>query len=170
MGFAAVESARKQLEALVGEGRLLKTPGCARGYRLPSAHAGPAVRVPLLGHIQAGDLQTAVEQPEGWIVVETRAAPSDLFALHVRGESMRDAGIFSGDIVVVRRQREASNGDIIVALVGDEATVKRWRRSRNQVFLEPANPEFEPIVLAARDVRVLGQVVEVRRKLDGSMK
>lgn len=168
MGFRAVESARSHLTALCGEGRLVREPG-ARGYRLPamaaSAPEGPTVLVPVIGEVQAGDLTTAVESPEGHIPVQTRYPPDELFALGVRGRSMVGAGILPGDLVVVRRQPSAEDGEIVVALVGDEATVKRLRRRRGRVELEPANPRFRPILVDPEAVTLLGKVIEVRRFL-----
>ena len=83
--------------------------------------------VPHIGRVQAGNLALALEAPEGIIQVKTRLPADQLFALTVRGESMIDAAILPGDLVVVRRQQTADNGDIVVALVDDEATVKRLR-------------------------------------------
>ena len=167
MGFRAVESARKHLDALVGEGRLEKSPGKARGFRLPEADGGPfegpTVRVPLLGDVHAGALTTAVEDPDGLIPVQTRLDPDELFALSVRGDSMVEAGIFEGDVVVVRRQPDAESGEIVVALVEDEATVKTLRKRAGRVELHPANVRYPVIV--EEDLRLLGRVIEVRRKM-----
>ncbi len=168
MGFAAVESARKQLDALVDEGRLAKTPGRSRGYRLAQRDRGRGrtTQVPLVGEIQAGDLRTAVEHPEGYVVVQTRFAPRELFALTVRGDSMTGAGILAGDVVIVRRQQKAESGDVVVALVDDEATVKTLRLRRGRAVLEPQNPAYKPIVPPrGQEFRILGKVVEVRRRL-----
>ena len=85
------------------------------------------------------------------------------YVLQVSGESMRDAGILAGDYVVVHRQDSASDGDIVVALLGDEATVKRFFRESDHVRLQPENPSMEPI--RSRDVQVLGRVVGVFRKV-----
>ena len=167
MGFAAVESARKHLEALVADGRLIKTPGRSRGYRLagqPKTRRPTAV-VPVLGDVAAGDLQLAVQSPDGYVVVESRFPPDELFALVVRGESMVGVGILPGDTVVVRRQATASTGDVVVALVDDEATVKTLRRRGRRVELHPANPEFEPIVPPPGELRILGLVIELRRRI-----
>ncbi len=165
-GFRAVESARAQLEALVAEGRLVKEPGgIARGYRLPGLRPSVALLVPILGRVQAGDLATALEDPDGHLAVQSHFAPSELFALRVRGESMTGAGIFPGDFVVVRRQAGAESGEIVVALVEDEATVKRLRLRRGRVELCPENPAFAPLALAPGEVRLLGKVIEVRRVL-----
>jgi repressor LexA len=174
-GFRAVETAREHMLALVSEGRLEKDPGRARGYRLPDAMgsgfaATPSRLVPLLGRVQAGALTTAVEEHEGWIAVQTRHSGDELFALRVRGESMLGAGILPGDIVIVRKDAPAANGDIVVALVEDEATVKRFRRaSGGRIELHPENPEFSVIVRPASEVLLLGKVIEVRRQLETSL-
>jgi repressor LexA len=166
MGFGAVESARRHLEALVAEGRLVKHGGRARGYRLTEkTHSTAAARVPLVGRVEAGDLQTAVESPEGHVLVETKRDAAELFALRVRGDSMVGAGILSGDVVVVRRQQRAQDGDVVVALVDDQATVKVLRRRAGAVELQPANPAYAPIVPDPRELRILGKVIEVRRRL-----
>ena len=105
-GFRSVQTAREHLEALVGEGRLRKEKGKARGYRLPagSSSRGPFRLVPLLGQVNAGSFTTAVEELEGYIPIEDDRSERDLFALRVEGESMTGAGILPGDIAVVRRQ------------------------------------------------------------------
>ncbi len=173
LGFRAVQSARQHLEALVAEGKLTKAAGRARGYRLPAgdpARAGVATvaprPVPILGRVQAGRLSEALEAPDGYLPVVDRPAEETLFALAVRGESMIGAGILPGDVVLVRRQEQAPDGAIVVALVEGEATVKRLRRRRGRLELHAANPEFPAIVpRRGEEVRILGQVVEVRRRL-----
>lgn len=164
-GFKAVQTAREHLERLVTEGRLLKrTAGAARGYSLP-AHDSvkvPSLMVPILGRVQAGALSAAVEDREGEIPVWAKS-PDGLFCLRVRGDSMKDAGILNGDIVVVRSQPAADSGEIVVALVGDEATVKTLRIRRNRIELHPENPDFEPIIPPPDECSILGKVVEVRR-------
>jgi repressor LexA len=169
-GFRSVQTAREHLETLVDEGRLTKERGKARGYRLPSGARAepPTVLVPLLGRVPAGGLDTAVEELEGYIPIQSRRAPGDLFGLRVRGDSMTGAGILAGDVVVVRRQRTAQSGEIVVALVGDEATVKRLRLRGKRIELHPHNPDYEPIVPDPAEVTLLGKVVEVRRRLDRS--
>ena len=175
-GFKAVQTAQAHLEQLVAEGRLAKEfgehKGRARGYSLPASSvdsAGPTSFAPLLGRIQAGGLQAAIEERESMIPVQRggrRAKSEQLFALRVRGESMRDAGILPDDIVIVRAQPTADQGDVVVALVGDEATVKTLKHRRGKIVLQPENPAFEPIVLAPGDCKILGKVIEVRRYLD----
>lgn len=168
-GFRAVQTAREHLEALVREGRLAKEKGKSRGYRLPMAGTGKAstILVPVLGRVQAGDLSLAIEEPEGYVPFQTSRPPGELFGLRVRGKSMTGAGILPGDVVVVRRQSTASPGEIVVALIGDEATVKRLRLRRKRVELHPENPAFEPIVSGPQqEVTLLGKVIEVRRRLE----
>jgi repressor LexA len=167
-GFRAVQSAREHLEALVADGLLQKASGRARGYRLSSglAAAAPMRMVPLLGRVQAGALTTALEEPEGYLPIPSRLPENELFALRVHGNSMRDAAILAGDIVIVRKQPSAASGDIVVALVGDEATVKRLRKRGRRVELVPENPEFQIIAPSPSDLILLGKVIEVRRYLE----
>ena len=113
----------------------------------------------------AGSLDLAVEELEGYLPMQSRHQADELFALRVSGESMTGAGILPGDLVVVRRQRTARSGEIVVALVGDEATVKRLHLRGKRVELQPANPDYEPIVVGPRELKLLGKVVEVRRSL-----
>ena len=161
-GFRAVGTARQHLEQLVAQGRLAVDRHKARGYRLP---ASAAALVPLLGRVPAGALDEAVEDPDGYLPVDARGPVDDLFALRVRGESMTGAGILPGDLVIVRRQPTAASGDIVVAQVGSDATVKTFRPRGRQIELHPENPAFEPLVLDAATVVLLGKVVEVRRFL-----
>ena len=141
------------------------------------------MQVPLLGRVPAGDLSEAVENPEGSLSVEVpplvgsggsvpeAADGVDFFALRVEGESMLGAGILSGDIVIVHAQANVRSGDIVVATVGDEATVKRLRRVGRRVELHPENPAYKPIVPTPEDrLRILGKVVEIRRYLDTGRK
>jgi len=177
LGFRAVQTAQQHLEALVADGRLAKPDeGLARGHRLPSDAPRP-VLVPLLGRVQAGALTVAVEAHEGYLPVEprrgaraARGGDGELFALRVRGDSMVGAGILAGDVVIVRRQRTANQGEIVVAMVGDEATVKRLhvaRGARPRVELVAENPAFAPIVIEPPlEPVILGRVIEVRRYLD----
>jgi repressor LexA len=165
-GFRSPQTAREHLEALVDEGRLGKRKGKARGYRLPAGSGGGATLIPLLGRVPAGSLDTAVEDLEGYLPISSERSAGELFGLRVRGESMTGAGILPGDVVVVRRQPRVESGEIAVALVGDEATVKRLRVRGGRAELHPENPEFEPIVPDPAELRLLGKVIEVRRYLE----
>jgi repressor LexA len=167
-GFRAVQSAREHLEGLVAQGLLAKAEGQARGYRLPPLlrQAAETCLVPLLGHVQAGSLTTALEDPEGFLPIQSRFAEKELFALRVRGDSMTGAAIIEDDIVIVRRQPSADTGDIVVALVEDEATVKRLRKRGRRIELVPENPAYDVIVPNPEQINILGKVVEVRRYFD----
>jgi repressor LexA len=179
-GFRAVESARAHLTALVEEGRLVKKPGRARGYALPELEGRRGVPrlVPLLGRVPAGPTDLAVEDVESYL--PSRSGGNDeMFALRVRGDSMRDVGIMDGDVVIVRRQPTASSGSIVVALIGDEATVKTLHvrngngagsSGRGRIELRPENPDYKPIVPDPDEVQILGKVVEVRRFLEGGVR
>lgn len=166
LGFRAVQTAREHLERLVDEGRLVKRTGKARGYGLPAPGLpeAPTRLVPLLGHVQAGNLAAAIEDCEGYLPVQSPRT-AQLFALRVRGESMTGAGILPDDIVVVRSQPTADPGDVVVALIGDEATVKTLRIRRRRLELHPENPAFDPIVPPRGECTILGKVIEVRRNL-----
>jgi repressor LexA len=180
--FRTPQTARYHLEKLVAEGRLLAARGKARGYRLLEQLdlSSPTRWVPVLGRVQAGQLTTATQELDGYIPMPAgrtrrdhdhhgrhghQAEHDDLFALRVQGESMTGAGIFPGDLVIVRRQPTADSGALVVALVDDEATVKRLRLRDGQVELHPENPDFEPIH-TDREITLLGKVIEVRRALE----
>lgn len=160
-GFRSIASAREQLERLVAAGELLREPGRARGLRLPGNPRG--VAVPVLGRVQAGAFSYAAEDIEGHVWTSLRYPARDLFALRVRGESMTGAGLLSGDLVIVRRQPDAEDGQIVVAQVDDEATVKTLRKRRGRVELHPAHPDFPVLRPDAERLAILGRVVEARR-------
>ena len=168
-GVRPVEAARMHMDALAAAAVRYKDPGISRGYRLPGRDSGaqPTVLVPLVGQVQAGDLTAAVEDPEGLLPVHSRLSSEELFALRVKGESMTGAGIMPGDVAIVRWQEEASAGDVVVALVEDEATIKVFKTRGKKVVLEPCNPAFEPILPDPKRLTILGKVVEVRRYLEG---
>jgi repressor LexA len=167
------------LRALERKGMLQRrsAPGrTARGLTLTEAAGGRAatgvVTVPILGRIAAGQPLLAEENREGELPITAAALPGrgeDVFALRVRGDSMIDAHICDGDLVLVRRQDNAQPNDIVVALVesesGDEATVKRFQRDGGRVVLKPEHPTMAPIVIdpAERPVRILGKVVGLLR-------
>jgi repressor LexA len=120
--------------------------------------------LPLVGHVAAGSPILAEENIEEYISVPEVAGGNDgEYILRIRGESMKDAGILEGDFVVVRTQETAKNGEIVVAMVGEEATVKRFFKEADHIRLQPENEAMEPI--RSKDVRVLGRVVGVFRKV-----
>jgi repressor LexA len=132
--------------------------------------ASEMVDIPILGRVAAGALQEAIEQPSDHVRIDRMliGGQRDVFGLRIRGESMIDAGIHDGDYVFVRKQLEATRGQIVIALVGDEATCKYFFPERDHIRLEPANQNMGPIVVPKtdwRDTQLLGVVVGVYRKL-----
>ena len=126
--------------------------------------------MPLLGSIAAGLPLLAVENVESYVPIpaEMAANATELFALRVKGDSMIGDAILDGDTIIVRAQPSAENGEIVAALIGDEATVKRLDKSSRPARLLPSNPNYEPIVLSQardgrEDVRILGKVVGLVR-------
>jgi len=163
--ISSTNGVRYYLNLLEKGGHLKRSGRISRGIG-PTGPA-PSPGIPILGRVAAGQPILADENHEG--TLETAEMFGDrrgLFALKVRGDSMVGAGILAGDYVVVRHQESASPGDIVVALVGDEATVKYYRPREDSVELVPANPKYEPIVVAEEsDFRILGTVRGVIRTI-----
>ncbi|MGR8921904.1 MAG: transcriptional repressor LexA [Gammaproteobacteria bacterium] len=163
-GFRSTATVREHLHALVEAGALEHESGRDRGYRIPGAFL-PGL-APVLGRVHAGSLTEAVEHARGYVPVRAEEA-AGTFALEVAGESMAGRGIHDGDIVLVRPDARVRQGDVVVALVGDEATVKTFTKDRGRVVLKAENPDFADIVPApdGPELRIVGRVVEVRRRL-----
>jgi repressor LexA len=169
VGLASSSTVHAHLANLEKLGLLRRDPTKPRAMELlgrATAVVRDAVRpgLPLLGQVAAGQPIIAEENVEEYI--DTPAAcggESGEYLLRVRGESMKNAGILDGDLVVVQRQEAARDGEIIVALVEDEATVKRFFREGDHIRLQPENDEMEPILV--RDVSVLGRVVGLMRSM-----
>jgi repressor LexA len=138
--------------------------GSAVGTAVENALGVLRPGLPLVGQVAAGTPILAEENIEDYVQVPTIAGGEDgEYVLRVRGESMKNAGILGGDFVVVRPQETATDGEIIVALVGEEATVKRFFRESDHIRLQPENEEMEPI--RSKEVRILGRVVGVFRSV-----
>src|SRR5438128_1252417 len=167
VGLASSSTVHAHLANLEKYGLLRRNPSKPRAIELLFDKAKKAISpegLPLVGQVAAGQPVLAEENIEEYIAVPDVAGGDEgEYVLRVAGESMRDAGILAGDHVVVRRQDTAEDGEIVVALVGEEATVKRFFRERDHVRLQPENSEMEPIRSA--DVRVLGKVVGVFRRV-----
>ena len=156
VGLRSTASVSYHLRQLQAKG-LLQTPGEKGRKRAISTGVRPG-QIPVIGLVTAGIPILAVENQEGTIPWE---GDPGCFALRVRGESMINAGILSGDLVVVRPQSTAMDGQIVVARIGDEATVKRLSRRNGEIWLLPENPEFEPI--DGSDAELVGLVKAVIR-------
>jgi repressor LexA len=172
-GIASTNGVRYHLRVLEERGYIKREKGISRGIEWREHHVRPDVQtnvseVPLVGRVAAGRPILAVENVEGVIAVDEMFARSkECFALRVDGDSMTDAGIMDGDVVIVNPQPTARSGDIVVALIEDEATVKTYVRKSGRTILQAENPSYDDIVIDGRsgDAQVLGKVVGLMRKL-----
>jgi len=156
LNVKSTSSMHRMLHDLEDEGLITITRGKRRNISI--AKDGNSVSVPLLGTVAAGLPILANESIEAYISFDSpRKDNSNLFALRVQGDSMIDAGILDGDIIIARQTPTAEQGEIIVALIGDEATVKRFYRSGRDIELRAENPDYEPIIVS--DITVLGKVI-----------
>lgn len=143
MGFKSPNAAEDHLRALERKGAIEILAGASRGIRVKQESG-----VPLIGRVAAGAPILAAENIEGRYKIDPRMfKPHADYLLTVKGESMRDAGILDGDLLAVHRTPEFKAGQIVVARIADEVTVKRIRRNRSMIELLPANPDFKPIVV-----------------------
>jgi repressor LexA len=169
VGLASSSTVHAHLANLERIGMLRRDPTKPRAIELLD-RAAAGVRslvqpgLPLVGHVAAGQPVLAEENIEEYIQTPAFAGGDDgQYLLRVRGESMKDVGILDGDVVVVRPQDTATDGDIVVALVGDEATVKRFFQETDHVRLQPENAAMQPI--RSREVKILGKVVGLMRSI-----
>lgn len=161
VGLRSTSSVQANLDALEEAGYIERDPLLKRSIRV-LGQAENVTSVPLLGTVTAGMPILAVEQIEGYIPYNGRVSrDKPLFALKVRGESMLWAGILDGDIVVAEKTPSAANGEIVVAMIEDEATVKRFYKENGHFRLQPENDAFEPII--TNEVIILGKVVALYR-------
>lgn len=167
VGLSSSSTVHGHLSQLEAKGYIRRDPSKPRAIEILRGNVDNVrhemVNVPLVGKVTAGAPILAVENIE-----ETFPLPLDMigehnvFMLSVKGDSMIEAGIFDGDYVIVRKQSIASNGDIVVALLEDEATVKRFFREKDFIRLQPENSMMEPIIV--RDVQILGKVIGLFRR------
>jgi len=161
VGLSSTSSVQTNLDALESAGYIVRDSLLKRSIRIVG-QAENVVHVPLVGTVTAGAPITAVEEIEGYIpYAGPTSREKDLFALRIRGDSMIQAGIFEDDIVIVEKTPVAQNGDIIVALLDDEATVKRFFKEKGHFRLQPENEDYEPII--CKEVVVLGTVTALVR-------
>ena len=155
MGFRSVNAAEQHLRALEKKGAIDIAAGSSRGIKVrdarPSGRHGRLLELPVIGRVAAGSPMLAEEHvTERYQVDPNLFTPRADYLLRVRGLSMRDAGILEGDLLAVHRTQEARTGQIVVARLADEVTVKRWRRRGHVVQLEAENPDFKPIEVDLR--------------------
>ena len=170
MGLKSPSTVHFHMKGLEEAGVIVKAEGKTRAISLPGVSRGPiseeedphANRIPVVGNVAAGSPILAQECIEDYLMFDTQGLSGEHFALRVRGESMINAGILPGDLVVVHRQQEVRNGEIVVALFEDEATVKTYQLKDGHVWLLPENPEDEPI--DGSHAEIIGKVVAVIRR------
>ncbi len=159
-GLKSTSTVHAHLKALENLGYISRDAGLNRAIHIEGCEQ--TAQVPILGKVTAGLPILAVEEIQGYLpITASQQRGRELFALTVQGESMKNAGILDGDYVVVERTPTARDGDIVVALIEDEATVKRLYRETDCVRLQPVNDAFEPIY--AKEVIILGKVISVVR-------
>jgi len=165
IGLKSSSSVHGYLVRLENKGFIRRDPAKPRTIEVCDLDdaLGRIIPVPVVGRVTAGEPILAVEDIEEYFPLPAEITQgSSVFMLRVRGDSMIEAGILEGDYVVVRKQNAADDGDIVVALLGDEATVKTFYREEDGIRLQPANALMEPIY--ARDVQILGKVIGIFRK------
>jgi len=170
-GLRGPRAPQKTLTILERKGYIRKIPGVSRAIEIlnyPQFSLTHILSVPIVGRVRAGEPILAVENIEGYINLDRSLVSSgDVFLLRVVGDSMIDAHIQDGDFALVKPQPNAENGEIIVALIEDEATIKRVFQKRDLIRLEPANPKMEPIVVkkGEKKVTIVGKVIGIFRKI-----
>lgn len=167
LGIKSTSSVHLYLHNLESKGYIEQSAGKRRTVRIATPYAGGFGKVPILGAITAGQPILAVESFEGYVDLPWNSGKypeSELFALRIKGESMIDAGILDGDIVIVHKCTYADNGKIVAALVDDEATVKTFYKENGKYRLQPENPNMPPIIVD--HLHILGVVVASLRTYD----
>lgn len=170
-GLKSPRGPQKTLHLLERKGYLKRTPGESRAIEILKGigvPVGETFPIPIVGQVAAGAPVLAIENIKGYLHLDRSLVSSEnVFLLKVEGDSMIDAHIQDGDFALVKPQRDAENGEIVVALIEDEATIKRIFKKRDFIRLEPANPRMEPIVIkkGEKNLVIVGKVVGIFRKL-----
>jgi repressor LexA len=170
-GLGGPKAPQKTLNILERKGYIRRVPGGSRAIEIlsyPQFSLTHILSVPIVGRVQAGEPLLAIENIEGYINLDRSLVSSgDVFLLRVQGDSMIEAHIQDGDFALVKPQPNAENGEIVVALIEDEATIKRIFKKRDLIRLEPANPKMEPIVVkkGEKKITIVGKVVGIFRKI-----
>ncbi len=163
VGLKSPSTVHFHMKGLESAGVLTRAAGKTRAMTLTDEQEGARRdKIPVVGNVAAGSPILAEECVEEYLTYDTDGLVGEHFALKVRGESMRDAGILPGDLVIVHQQQSFRNGDIVVALFDNEATVKTYRMEKGHLWLMPENPDYQPIDGEGCDL--LGRVVAVVRR------
>lgn len=173
--ISSTNGVRSILAALIKKGYIARSPRLSRGIEIvgdspEEKELAPSntIEIPIVGRVAAGTPILAVQNLEGTVTIDRDflACRSDVFALRVKGDSMIEAGIFDGDLIFARQQKTADRGEIIVAQVNNEATVKYYHPNNDVVELRPANPSYRPIIVKKdKDFSIAGRVIGVMRKI-----
>jgi repressor LexA len=171
--ISSTNGVRSILAALIKKGYINRSPRTSRGIEIlhdeTSATDSSSVEIPIVGRVAAGEPILAVQNLEGTITIDRDfiARRKDVFALRVKGDSMINAGIFDGDLVFAQQQNTAERGEIIIAKIDDEATVKYFQPQKEWVELHAANPKYQPIIVRPeRDFSIAGRVIGIMRKIN----
>jgi len=173
--FSGPRAAVKHLEALQRKGHIRRDSGSSRGIeillpgradRLFEQDENRGIRgTPILGTVPAGPLDLAVQEEENTLILDPSIADDGTFLLKVKGDSMTGDHIMPGDMVLVKKQDTATDGDIVVVLIGEEATLKRFKRKGEKITLLPSNPDYQPVVLddSSEEIKIVGKIKAVIR-------
>lgn len=175
--ISSTNGVRSILAALIKKGYINRSPRLSRGIEVidsdknGNAAEAPSntIEIPIVGRVAAGTPILAVQNLEGTVTIDRDflACRSDVFALRVKGDSMINAGIFDGDLIFARQQKTAERGEIIVAQIDNEATVKYYHPLADHVELRPANPRYRPIIVKNdKDFTIAGKLIGVMRKVN----
>ena len=175
--ISSTNGVRSILAALIKKGYINRSPRLSRGIEVidndKSGNAAETpsntIEIPIVGRVAAGTPILAVQNLEGTVTIDRDflACRSDVFALRVKGDSMINAGIFDGDLIFARQQKTAERGEIIVAQIDNEATVKYYHPLADHVELRPANPRYRPIIVKNdKDFTIAGKLIGVMRKVN----
>ena len=174
--ISSTNGVRSILAALIKKGYINRSPRLSRGIEIVNSgkeqldEIAPSntIEIPIVGRVAAGTPILAVQNLEGTVTIDRDflACRSDVFALRVKGDSMINAGIFDGDLIFARQQKNAEQGEIVVAQIDNEATVKYYHPSSDHIELRPANPKYRPIIVNNRkDFSIAGRVIGVMRRV-----
>ena len=174
--ISSTNGVRSILAALIKKGYINRSPRLSRGLEIISngsdsqePAANNTIEIPIVGRVAAGQPILAVQNLEGTVTIDRDflACRSDVFALRVKGDSMINAGIFDGDLIFARQQKSAEQGEIVVAQIDNEATVKYYHPSSDHIELRAANPKYRPIIVNNRkDFSIAGRVIGVMRRVN----
>ncbi len=168
LGISGPKGAKKFLDILERKGYIRRLSGSSRAIEVLRPCVQEGFMVPVVGRIRAGSPILAVENLEGEIAVDpSMAKGKEIFFLRVEGDSMIEAHIQGGDYALIRSQPTAENGDIVAVLIGEEATLKKFYRKRDQIILKPANLRMRPIILTPETpATILGKVIAIFRRYE----